>query len=728
MKTLTKLLSLVLLGVMVFGFASCGGGEKPIDYDDPYAEWADNYEELSQHLYDDTLGEFYTAYTAAKAATSVSERYALMAIAEAKLMASAVMLPLSSAGGNYAISKAAPNTVPFALWGNDSYRYHNIVVATTPITAADRTYMKEQYAKFKTGEMSYEGGYEAWAERYLNYKGYTLKDSYTISYSSDPKTWDVLATSRAADSEAIVNTYDGLVEYDCEGNLVPALALSWSVSDDGLVYTFNLRTAGWANSQGQSVGKVTADDFVAGMQHMLDAKGGLEYLVNGIIKNAGKYIDGEITDFSQVGVKAIDEKTLQYTLEEPCSFFMTMLGYGVFAPMNRAFYESKGGKFGAEYDPSADSYVYGKTPDDIAYCGPYTVTNLTAKNTIVFELNPKYWNQNNVNMKKIVWLFNDGEDANKGINDLIAGTVDASGLNANAVAVAKTAKISSAADALSWFDAYSYVTSTDATSYMSFYNINRAAFANFDDESAVVSPQSANDRIRTKAALRNVNFRRAISFALDRVAYNGTTVGDELAAASLRNCYTPGNFVQLSEDVTVSINGTATTFEAGTFYGEIMQAQIDADGFKVTVWDPTLEGGLGSSDTFDGWYNVNNAVAELDLAIAALAEDGIEISVENPIELDLPVPTGSPVYNARGQVYKQSIENALGGKVIVNIVACDSYDEWYSTGYYTESGAQANYDMYDLSGWGPDYGDAQTYLDTMLPYYSGYMIKCLGIY
>ena len=720
MKTLTRLLSLVLLGVMVFGFASCGG-EKPINYDDPYAEYTD-YDDLSTALYNDTLGEFATAYAAAKAATNVSERYALMAIAEAKLMESAVMLPLSSAGGNYAISKAAPNTVPFALWGNDSYRYHNIVVATTPITAEHRATLKEKYAELKG-----TGTYEAYAKRALVYWGYDLKDTYTITYTSDPKTWDVLATSRAADSEAIVNTYDGLVEYDCEGNLVPALALSWSVSEDGLKYTFKLRTAGWADSEGRSIGKVTADDFVAGMQHMLDAKGGLEYLVSGIIKNADQYIAGEV-EFSEVGVKAIDDKTVEYTLEKPTSFFMTMLGYGVFAPMNRSFYESKGGKFGDQYDASAESYTYGKTPDDIAYCGPYIVTNLTAKNTIVFEANPKYWNQNNVNISKITWLFNDGEDANKAINDLVAGTIDGTGLNATAVEVAKTTKVSSAADSKSWFEAYSYVTSTDATSYMSFYNINRAMYANFDDSSAVVSPQSKNDRIRSRAALRNVHFRRAISFALDRVAYNATTVGSELASASLRNCYTPGNFVQLEEAVTVQINGTAKTFAAGTYYGEIMQAQIDADGFKVTVWDPTLEGGLGSSDTFDGWYNVANAVAELELAIAELAVDGIEISAENPIELDLPVPTGSPVYNARGQVYKQSIENALGGKVIVNIVACDSYDEWYSTGYYTESGDQANYDMYDLSGWGPDYGDPQTYLDTFLDNYNGYMVKCIGIF
>ncbi len=64
-----------------------------------------------------------------------------------------------------------------------------------------------------------------------------------------------------------------------------------------------------------------------------------------------------------------------------------MLGYNVFAPMNRSFYESMGGKFGVEYDPDAADYTYGKDSDSIAYCGPYVVKNFTSKNTIVFQAN-----------------------------------------------------------------------------------------------------------------------------------------------------------------------------------------------------------------------------------------------------------------------------------------------------------------------------------------------------
>lgn len=106
-----------------------------------------------------------------------------------------------------------------------------------------------------------------------------------------------------------------------------------AVSDDGLTYTFHLRKgASWVDSQGRKIADVTADDFVAGMQHMMDAQGGLEYLIEGIIVNASQYISGEVTDFSQVGVKAVDDYTLEYTLESPCSYFLTMMGYSIFAP------------------------------------------------------------------------------------------------------------------------------------------------------------------------------------------------------------------------------------------------------------------------------------------------------------------------------------------------------------------------------------------------------------
>lgn len=734
MKKFNKIVSLLLALVMVLSLAACGGktttpsttapvaateATAAAEYVDPYADIRDDYDALSEAIYNDVLGDFITAYDAGKAVTdNVSERYALMAIAEAKLLESATLMPLTAKGGNYAISRVAPYSYSSVLWGNDAQRYHNAIVTTEPIKTADRDELKALWAELKG-----TGTYAAEAAKLLESKGYTIKDTYAPGgkFSSDPKTWDILATSRAADAEAIVNTYDGLVEYDCENVMQPALAESWEVSDDGLTYTFHLRQgAKWVDSQGREVGEVKADDFVAGMQHMMDVMGGLEYLIEGIIVNASEYISGDVTDFAEVGVKAVDDYTVEYTLCQPTSFFMTMLGYNVFAPMSRSYYESKGGKFGADFDNSAASYTYGKTPSDIAYCGPYLVSNFTSENTIVFAANPAYWNKDNITIKTLTWLYNDGQDALKAYNDTMSGVLDGAGLNASAAEQAKTDGV---------FDTLAYVSATDATTFSAFLNVNRAATSNVNDGS-VVSPKDGDEEAmtRTNAAFLNVHFRRAIMFALDRATYNAQTVGEDLKYASLVNTYTPGNFVSLEEDTTVDINGTATTFPAGTYYGAIVQAQIDADGLTIKVWDPEAEGGAGSSTQYDGWYNPDEAAAELATAVEELAAEGVEVSAENPIYMDLPYFSGSEAFGNRANALKKSIETVLGGAVIVNLVECVDSNAWYYAGYYTDFGYEANYDFYDVSGWGPDYGDPQTYLDTFLPDYSGYMVKCIGLF
>ena len=675
------------------------------------SEMPEGYDETSTELYNEALGDFNDALATAKEAETVDERYALMAVAEGKLMESAMMYPLTSKGGMYAMYRMAPRTRDYTLWGSDQDRYHQYIVTTDFIKAEDYNEMRAKWDELKG-----TGTYESWVKEYLAGKGYTLKDSFSMPYASDPVTWDGLATSRAADTDAIINTYDGLMEYDVEGTLQPALAESYEVSDDGLTYTFHLRKeVKWTDSQGREVDTVKADDFVAGMQHMCDAQGGLEYLVQGVIKNASQYISGKITDFDEVGVKAVDDYTVEYTLEKPCSYFETMLGYTIFMPMSRSYYQSQGGKFGAEYDSSAADYQYGKDSNSIAYCGPYLVTNATAKNTIVFKLSDSYWNKDNVNIKTLTWLYNDQSDVTKMYTDAKAGTVDYVNLNTSTMETAKSEGL---------YDQYAVVSDTDATSFMAFYNINRTATANANDGTTAKTTKSDEEIQRTNKAMQNVHFRRAISFAADRGAYNAQQVGEDLKYTSLRNTFTPGYFVSLSKDTTIQINGTDTTFPAGTYYGEIVQKQIDADGVKIKVWDAENK----TSDGFDGWYNPENAVEELNTAIEELAEEGITIDESNPIQIEYPYPSAVEVYTNKANSYKKSVEAALGGKVVINLVDAVDVDGWYYAGYYVNYGYEENYDVYDVSGWSPDFGDPCSYLDTMLPDYEGYMTKCFGIF
>ena len=716
-----KLLAMMLAAAMVLSMVMVGSvsSSKVVamsDVADVVEKLTEDYDENSATLYDYVLGDFYAAYEEAKSIDDASEAWAKMAIAEAKLLEAGVMLPTTTRGGNYAISRIAPGTVTPILYGNDKDRFQNYLIATEFIKAEDRAEMKAHY-----NEVKGTGTYLEWAKNYLTEKGYTLTDVYGYpSYTADPKTWDYFATSRAADSEAIVNGLEMLLEYDVEGVQQPALATGYTVSDDGLTYTFTIREgAVWVDSQGRKVADVTADDFVAGFQHMLDAQGGLEFLVSGVVKNAAEYISGEITDFSEVGVKAVDDYTLEYTLEAPCRYFVTMLGYNPFAPMSREYYTSQGGQFGQDYDPSAETYTYGTSPNNIAYVGPYVVTNFTSENTIVFQANESYWNADNINIHTINWIFNDGTDVTKAYTDCKNGIVSGVGLNTTTVELAKEDKL---------FGDYAYVSSTDATSYMAFLNIYREAYANVNDESTVVSTKTDEQKDATAVAMLSQNFRLALCTSVDRAAYNAQRVGEELKMNNLRNSYTPGNFVTLTEDVTVDINGEATTFPAGTNYGAIMQAQMTADGYPMKVYDPAADDGAGSSDTFDGWYNPEAAKAYMDAAVAELAELGYEVTPENPIVVDYPYASNSEIYVNTAMALKKSVEDALGGLVEINLISCVDYNEWYYAGYYTDFGYEANYEIYDLSGWGPDYGDPSSYLDTFLPDYAGYMIKCIGIY
>lgn len=732
MKNLKRVLCALLALVMVLGFVGCKNNgddkttpapnntNKPAESEVPATTVpttplpTGDYNAMSAAIYDAQLGAFNTLYQAAKEEQNVSKRYALMAQAEAKLLEAAVLIPGTTNGGNYGLSRVAKRSASTVLWGNDSDRFHNVLVTTELISAEDQTHLKAMW-----NEVRGTGTYSQKATDYLKEKGYTLKDTYNMGYVSDPQTWDALATSRSADSEAIVNTYDGLVEYDNENEIKPALAESWEVSEDGKTYTFHIRQgAKWVDAQGREVADVKADDFVAGMQHMLDAGGGLEYLVENIIVNALEYNTGDVTDFAEVGVKATDDNTVVYTLCQPTSYFITMLGYNVFAPMSRTYFESKGGVFGKDdYKAAVDAGTmkYGQTVNDIAYCGPYTVTNHTAENTIVFEANPTYWNKDNITIKTLTWKFNDGQDPTKAYEDTKAGTLDGCGLSSASLEACK-------ADGN--FEKYCTVSDTDATSFVLFLNLNRNAYANFNDETKAVSTMTDEQKKRTDAAMLNVHFRRAIGMGLDIATYNGQVVGEELKLNSVRNSYTPGNFVALEEDVTIEINGESKTFAKGTYYGEIMQAQIDADGVKIKVWDAENQ----TSDGFAGWHNPANAYEELQQAITELKEFGVEISKDNPIVMDLPYYSGADVYTNRAQTLKQSVEEALQGCVVVNLVSCADTKEWYYAGYYTESGKDANYTLYDVSGWGPDYGDPATYLDTMLGDGAGYMAKCLGLF
>lgn len=725
-----KIVSLMLALVMLMSLFACNNQADTPNSQEPTnnpgtaaPDGEENFEPLTyddETIYMASFQEFYDLYQEALAITdNQSERVAKMAIAEAKLLESGVLFPLSSHGGNYTMGRIAVRTAPTVAWGNDEYRYHNAVVTNELIKAADRSAMAAHWA-----DVAGDGTYESWVKEYLTSNGYTLKDTYTRYYTSDPNTWDVLNSYYQSDSEPLVNTYDGLMEYDMENILQPAMATSYEVSADGLTYTFKIREGQvFVDSQGREVGKVTAQSWVDGMQHLLDAKGGLEELLAGVIVGAEEYILGTDTDFANVGVKAVDEYTLEYTLTSPRSYFTTMMAYGIFAPLCTDYYTSLGGKFGVEY---TSEYEYGTAPDKIAYCGPYLITNATEKNTIVFDANPTYWNKDNINLKKITWLYFDSVDNTRRYYETIDGTIDGTGQVAEDVELAKAATLDG--DDATVFDTYFGISSPDATSFVGFFNLNRQGFANYNDANACKSEQTDTDKARTHLAINNQHFRLAIAYAMDRASHNAQSVGEELKYMSLINSYVPATFITLDDDITVDINGTATAFPAGSYYGEVMQAQLTADGYPIKVYDPDADDGAGSGAGFDGWMNPSESKKEMALAVEELGALGLNITKENPIQIDVTYASNMPTYTNRAQVLKQSIEANTDGLVQVNLVAAVDGKEWQNAVYYFESGSEANFDLNDYTGWGPDFGDPSTYLDTLMPYGDGSMSKSFGVW
>ena len=262
---------------------------------------------------------------------------------------------------------------------------------------------------------------------------------------------------------------------------------------------------------------------------------------------------------------------------------------------------------------------------------------------------------------------------------------------------------------------------------MAFFNINRKAYVNYNDPSVGVSTKTMYDAERYNLAMQNVHFRRAMAASLDRGSYNAQSVGEDLKYNNLRNSYVPANFVELPEDVTIEINGESKTFPAGTKFGQIVQAQLDADGVAFMVWNPEADGGIGSGDGYDGWYNPEFAKAELEIAKQELAKVGVIISADDPIVMEIPYMGNSEVRANRANVFKQSFETTLDNNVEVRLVDCIDQAGWLYAGYYPDFGYQMNADLMDVSGWGPDYGDPQTYLATMTPAPGG-MVKSCGMY
>lgn len=227
---------------------------------------------------------------------------------------------------------------------------------------------------------------------------------YRVATMGEPKTLDPHGVSGTWENHIVGDQFMGLTTDSAEGTPVPGAAESWTVSDDGLVYTFKIRDHKWSDGQ-----PVTADDFVYSFRRILDPALAAEYAsLLYVIKNAEGLNTGKITDPSELGVKALDPRTLQITLEGPAGYFIELLTHYTSFPVPRHVIEAKG-----------DEWI---KPGNFVSNGAYKVVEWTPHAQVVAVKNPEFYDAANVKIDKVIYYPD--EDRNAVTKRFRAGEID----------------------------------------------------------------------------------------------------------------------------------------------------------------------------------------------------------------------------------------------------------------------------------------------------------------
>ena len=487
----------------------------------------------------------------------------------------------------------------------------------------------------------------------------TSGKTYNYVYGGDPATLDYVSTNKKNMTTAVSNGVDGLFENDQYGNLKPSVAESWSVSQDGLTYTYKIRKGvKWYTSDGEEYADVTAKDFVTGLKHAADTKSEAIYLLQNSVKGLNDYVSGDNKNFADVGIKAIDDHTLQYTLSEPEPYWNSKLTYSVTWPVNADFLKSKGKDFGKSTDPTS-----------ILYNGPFLLKSLTTKSSIEFVKNENYWDKDNVHFDNVKLTYDDGTDQESLERNFTDGVYNLARLFPTSSNYSKVAK---------QYKDDIYYTQPGAAVEGVGINIDRQTYGH-------TSKENDQQKSSTKAALLNKDFRQSLSFAINRTNYAAQLNGKEAGKTAVRNIFVKPDFVQAD----------------GKNFGAMVMEQLPAFGDE---W-----AGVNLADSQDGLYNPEKAKAEFAKAKAALQAEGVQF----PIHLDVPVNQTNKIYVNQVQSLKESVESALGKDNVVLDLHQMSSDDFYNITYSAANAAAEDWDLSVGVAWEPDYLDPSTYLDVL---------------
>jgi oligopeptide transport system substrate-binding protein len=238
---------------------------------------------------------------------------------------------------------------------------------------------------------------EADTEQYLN-----------MFLQSEPKTIDQSKSSDSYSSQILANCQESLTRIVQDENgkdkIEKGIAESWETSEDKLTWTFKLRDAKWSDGK-----PVTAEQFVYGITRTLDQNTASPYaFLLYPIANAAEFNSGK-AKAEDLGVKAIDEKTVEFTLKSPCPYFLDLTYFKVMQPQREDIVK----KYGDQYGSEAESMVY---------CGPFKISEWVHNNKVEFVKNPEYWDAENVKLDKVTMKIIKEESAR--MNELLNGSLD----------------------------------------------------------------------------------------------------------------------------------------------------------------------------------------------------------------------------------------------------------------------------------------------------------------
>lgn len=392
----------------------------------------------------------------------------------------------------------------------------------------------------------------------------TVDAAKTISLNAgmEPTGLNTLTSTYSIEFALFMHMYENLVTLDDDDNTAPGAAESWDYDEDTLTYTFHLRKDGvWTNGD-----PVTAKDFEFAWSQALnpDVASDYAYFLY-FIKNAEKYFNGEVT-WDEVGVKVVDDYTLEVTLEQPTPYALFLFSFGTLAPINQRFYEAVG----------ADLY----STEAQYFCtnGPFALTEWSHNDKIVMQKNDAWHGAADVEVEEIDWKII--TDANAALSSFLAGDLDMVGLGTGELikqATAAGATIQSYTDGTAF---YIYFNNNDQ--YLSNVNLRRALFNAIDAQKEIDTVWQNDNEPMTSFTAPGVAAADGTSFAGKVGELYAPSRDQEKAKEYLATALSElGCTVdELSAHLSIDCGDSATATAEASFYQEQWRQVL---GIEVTV-------------------------------------------------------------------------------------------------------------------------------------------------